>query len=201
MLGEATRSLPLLNKQMFAITDLRELTRIAAGFGVRLRAEPFPKSAASLRGLYFPKRTLAKSASIWLNTRNHHPVAVASAFWHELGHHIADRMSGLRAPDPLTFFKPGYQDHLNDELELAADIVMVLAAYPRSAAKRLFPGSDGKQPPGDAEALILRVRPFIQSAIGFDFSHQVAIPDNLKYLAGMLHIAKLRQALFLGYGI
>jgi hypothetical protein len=79
---------PPLNQDVFAETNLRRLAAIAADFGAALQPRSFdgPESR-SLWGLYVNDRTALRRQLICVNMANH-PVAVAAAFWHEIGYHL-----------------------------------------------------------------------------------------------------------------
>jgi hypothetical protein len=74
---------------------------------------------------------------------------------------------------------------------------MVLACYPKGAAKSLF----GATTPLGFGARLPKVRQHVRSLTSFDFTPELSTRENLYYLSTMMHVAKLREALFLDYGI
>jgi len=201
IIAELHRPLPALNRWVFAQTDLRQLARMATRFGVVVRPQSFDgPEGSTLRGFYVNDSTLLKGPMLYVNTANH-PVAVAATFWHELGHHLTHQIFGGR-PERLNLsFAANYEDHLYSPQEIVADIVMVLGGYPRPAAERLFGGSQGAKANHDLDWLVSKARPYVRSSSGFDFEKRFTAIENLYYLAGVIHVAKLRAALFSEYAI
>jgi hypothetical protein len=200
LLADFRSALPALNAEVFRIQEPRRLASVAAGLGVRFRAEDFDGEAGkSLRGFYVDDRSISRGPLICVNTANH-PVAVASAFWHEMGHHLTSRTFDVSHPTQLSF-SSSYEDHLENPLEIAADIVSALAAYPKPAARQLFGGfvKAGKTP--DVEALLSKARAHLRSVARFDIPLSVPAAENLHYLAGMIHFIRLRWILFSKYEI
>ncbi|MGB6554473.1 MAG: hypothetical protein WBE78_13350, partial [Candidatus Binataceae bacterium] len=189
ILTEMRAALPMLNREVFAVLDQRRLAQIAAELGAVLHANPFEGcEGRSLRGFYVHNSDLVDRPLIGLNTANH-PVAVAATFWHEIGHHLTSRIFDDSNALELTF-NTNYESHLSDPREITADMLMVVACYPRSAATRLFGRPRTAARGNDPQALITRVRPYLLSVTGFDFKKDSAPAENLLYLAGMIHIAK-----------
>jgi hypothetical protein len=202
LLSDMRAVLPTLNREVFRITDLRRLGKIADNMGVLLKADVFKGSnGRELRGFYVPDRQFLKRPLICVNTANH-PVAVAAAFWHEIGHHLTTELFGEQHAETMNLsYLSGYADHLNDPREIAADLVMALACYPKPDAERLFGSSPRKLLNGDPDRLVSRVVPHVRTVTGFDFENGFSARENLHYLAGIIHLAKLRSALFREYRI
>ena len=202
LLTDFQSALPALNADIFRIQEPRRLARVAAELGARFRASRFEgEDGKSLRGFYIDDPDVSKGPLICVNTA-YHPMAVAAAFWHELGHHLTSRTFDLSRPIQLQrSFASIYQDHLGDPLEIAADMVAALAAYPRPAAQRLFGrfAKSGEAP--DIESLVLKARAHLRSVARFDFQPGVPARENLQYLAGMMHFIRLRWVLFSEYEI
>src|SRR5690348_1256010 len=94
VVAEMRRSVPGLNRQVFATTDLRRLGEVAEALGARLQVSSFDgREGRQLRGFYVDDGRFRARPLIWVNTANH-PVAVAAAFWHEAGHHLGRRLVG-----------------------------------------------------------------------------------------------------------
>jgi hypothetical protein len=202
MVSELRTVLPTLNREVFRIKDPRRLRKIADNMGVLLKANVFKGSdGRELRGFYVPDRHFLKRPLICVNTANH-PVAVAAAFWHEVGHHLTTRLLDNDHLETLNMsYASRYEDHLDDQREIAADMVMGMACYPKPDAERLFRDSRRNFLNGDPDRLISRVVPHVRAVTGFDFANGFSARENLHYLAGIIHLAKLRSALLCEYGI
>ena len=202
ILTEMRAALPKLNREVFAVLDRRQLAQIAKDMGAVLHANAFEGcEGGSLRGFYVHDNDLMKRPLIGLNTSNH-PVAVAATFWHEIGHHLTSQIFDDSDAERVELtFNTNYESHLADPREIVADVLMVLACYFQSAARRLFGAQRTGVRRNDAETLVSKVRPYLLSVTGFDFKRDAAPAENLLYLAGMIHIAKLRATLLNEYGI
>ena len=198
---EMRSALPALNQKVFETLDVRRLAKIARELGAVLQARPFEGSKGrSLRGFYVSDHALLACPLIFVNTAIH-PVGVAAAFWHEVGHHLARRMFDDSHTRRNLSFSTNYEDHLNDPEEIVADMLMVLACYPRPAANRLFRRSDSNTHTQEPGPLISKVRPYIHSVTGWDFEKNTSPAENMQRLAGMIHVAKLRAILLSEYEI
>jgi hypothetical protein len=198
---EMRAALPALNQKVFETLDVRRLAKIATELGAVLQARPLEGSKGrSLRGFYVDDRALLSGPLIFVNTAVH-PVGVAAAFWHEVGHHLVKRTFDSRHRRTTFSFGTHYEDHLNDPEEIAADMLMVLACYPQQAAERLFRKSDAKTLNQEASLLISKVRPYIRSVTGWDFEKKTSPTETLHRVAGMIHVAKLRAILLSEYEI
>ena len=200
LLADYRSVLPALNAEIFRIRDLRRLAGVAAQLGVNLQAGRFEgEDGRRLRGFYVDDRSISRSPLICVNTANH-PVAVASAFWHELGHHLTNRAYDASHQVQLTF-SLSFEDHLENPLEIAADMVSTLAAYPKPAAQRLFRGlvKTGNTP--DIDELVSIARTHLRTTAEFDIPLKVPATQNLQYLAGVMHFIRLRWVLFTEYEI
>lgn len=201
MLKEVRKTLPTLNLEVYRVTEVARLSRIAADLGVILQAHALKGSdGTGLRGFYVNETEVLKRPLIWVNTATH-PTAVAASFWHEVGHHLTDRMWGIRHRPISMSFGANYRDDLGDPKEIAADMVRVLAGYPQPTARRLFGGSDMEALSQDADLLVAKVRPHVRAVMGLDFQSRFSARENLFLLGGIIHVAKLRTTLLSEYGI
>jgi hypothetical protein len=153
-----------------------------------------------LRGFYLDDKKILERPSIWVNVARE-PVGVAAAFWHEVGHHLTRPILAESRREMKFSFEASHKQHLADPAEILADMVMVLACYPKAAASRLFPASDGKVLRGDVTQVLSTVRPYLHAVTGRDFDNQFLAQENLHPLAGVIHLAKLRAALLSEYEI
>ncbi len=200
LVAEFRGALPALNEEVFRIQEPRRLARVAAELGAHLRTERFEGDAGkSLRGFYIDHPGVAKAPLICVNTAGH-PVAVASAFWHEVGHHLTSNVFGAADHARLSL-SSSYAEHLDEPAEIAADVVSALAAYPRRAAQRLFSPFIKADTAPSTDALVSGARAHLRTVAGFDFQRGVRASENLHYLAGMMHFIRLRWVLFSEYKI
>jgi hypothetical protein len=82
-------------------------------------------------------------------------------------------------------------------------VVVALAGYPKAAARAIFSTRRRTlaKKGGLDSTLIERIREHLGSSYDFDFSAALSPHQNLQYLAGMLHYAKLRAALLEQYDV
>jgi hypothetical protein len=198
---EMRRFLPELNRRVFRETNLRRLAETAARFGADLRVDEFEgDEGCALRGFYLNDATLLKRPLIVLNGSNE-PVSVAASFWHEMGHHLTEAIFG-NAPDGGSLvLSTSYEEHLSHPKEITADLVMVLGGYPKPIAQQLFGCKSRGGDSIDAGELVAKARRHLRTIAEFEFDPDASAVENLHYLAGMIHLAKLRAALLHEYGI
>jgi len=201
VISELRRMLPRLNREVLRGSDLRQLAKVAASLGAVLDARPFKgPQGRTLRGFYVNDRTVLKRPIICLNTAGH-PVGVAAAFWHEIGHHLTREIFGRHDGRLNLSFASNYQDHLESPEETIADAVLVLAAYPNAAARRLFGGTEREKANRDIGLLASRALGHLRSVADVEFPTRAPEHENLRILAGTIHLAKLRQAILEEYGV
>src|ERR1700674_1797618 len=190
VMSELRRLLPTLNREVFRETDLRRLAKVAASLGAVLDARSFEgPQGRTLRGFYVNDRTVLKRPMICLNTAGH-PIGVVAAFWHEIGHHLTREIFGYHHGRLNLSFRSNYQDHLESPEETIADAVMVLAAYPHAAARRLFGGSEREKANRQVGLLASRALRHLRSVAGVEFPTRAPEYENLRILAGTIHLAK-----------
>ncbi len=152
-------------------------------------------------GFYIEKNPTSKRPLICVNTA-HHQAAISAAFAHEMGHHLTAKMFALRGDAPRLMGYTGYAEHLDQPSELAADILVSLGIFPRDIARQWFDEprktrvSDGGESSGISQAVA-----YIANRYGFNADHRLSAASRLQYLAGVLHYAKLRRALFREFGV
>ncbi len=201
LLAALTIRLPALNRDVPRVTELQHFATISSRLGAQFKASSFSDARGrELRGFYVGKGYSVRRPLICVNTA-HHAVAVATAFWHEVGHHLTTRMIEKRRQPATSFFSTDYQAHLTDPLELIADMIVVLSAYPKALAERLFATFLQRGEAPDVDDIVSRARTHLRSVSGFHFDHQFSATENLHYLAGMIHYAKLRWALLTEYQV
>lgn len=192
-------NIPALNQKTYRNTEIPWLRAMADRLGTELNTTQFRGDQQDLRGFYVPSGATRDRSAIWLNTA-HHRVAVAATFWHEIGHHLLEQLGEQSEPFTL-LYRDDYKTHMSDVSELFADMLLVLAVYPKAEATRLFGRfiRTGQTP--TAPQLAICARDYLRSIAGWEFEKQFFDVGNLHYLAGMIHYAKLRWALLAEYRI
>ena len=204
IVGTAKRKAwPHLNDAAVRLGSMKEFAARASDLGADFRIAKMPwPSGLALFGFYLGKDSgLEKRPLICLNGA-HHPAAVATAFLHEVGHHVTADLFSTRNELVQLSRQTGYDGHLNNPRELAADVLVSLGLYPRNMAAKLFeetrdrriPRGEGVKSPPTAKAVLGTARRY-----GLDFER---LPEQkkLQYQAGLIHFTRLRQALLEEYG-
>jgi len=204
IVGTAKRKAwPHLNDAAVRLGSMKEFAARASDLGADFRIAKMPwPSGLALFGFYLGKDSgLEKRPLICLNGA-HHPAAVATAFLHEVGHHVTAELFSTRDEMVQLSRQTGYDGHLNNPRELAADVLVSLGLYPRNMAAKLFdatrdrriPRGEGVKSPPTAKAVLGTARRY-----GLDFER---LPEQkkLQYQAGLIHFTRLRQALLDEYG-
>jgi hypothetical protein len=195
---------PHLNDEAVRLGSRKEFAQRASALGADFRIAKMPwPSGLAVFGFYLGKDSgLEKRPLICLNGA-HHPAAVATAFLHEVGHHVTAELFSMRNEMVQLSRQTGYEAHLNDPRELAADVLVSLGMYPRNMASKLFESTRDRRIPNADENV---KSPSTTKAVagtarryGLDFE---SLPDQkrLQYLAGLIHFTRLRQALLEEYG-
>ncbi len=178
-------------------------TEVATRLGVRLAEIPRP-DAISLLGFYSPAGMLKSPRPFIFVNSAHHPLAMATAFCHEIGHHLDTVVLG-KSCSSLSCFDWDYSSHLDDRAELVADALVSLAAYPKSLARRMFDKSTSHRLVGRATSLsnssLSAIRAHFSRNYKFPFSLVNRNSRNASYDSGVIHYAKLRFALLLEFRI
>jgi len=207
MLADAFKGLlPGFNQETVG-TNLMSIGSLAAKaeeMKLHFKAAPYEgDEGMSLRGFYVTRRQgMLKRPLIYVNTA-HHPLAVTATFCHEVGHHVSSGLFGLDGEPVHFFFDADYNGHLEEPSELAADVVVSIAAYPEPIARKIFatPWDWGlvARAKNLPEAALDEVRMRLKSVYGFDLMERIPANQRLHYLLGMVHYAKLRWALLAEY--
>lgn len=168
------------------------------GLGINLRLQPYARRPP-LRGFYH--REPRHKPIIWVNLV-HPPGAVAASLAHELGHWYRERLlGGASEATTIGFFNSDFAAHLGSAEELFADVFPVLAAYPTSSAREVFPTGGWRRAVAKVAQLdvatLERIRRHLNSNYGFDMREckDLEPPRRIYYLTSMLHFARLRWAL------
>ena len=200
ILGAFRAALPNLDHEQLKLMPLPSMANVASRLGLKFQANPFDgPEGAGLRGFYVATKAL-KQPLMCLNTA-HHRTAINSTFWHEMGHHLTAPLLPHPEESATLTFGRDFEGHLSDPRELAADILVSLVCYSHSAAKRIFAPLLQKGSAENVHAVVLAAKTYLSAAWGFNFDSRVPAADNLHYLEGMIHFAKLRLALLAAYDI
>lgn len=203
---EAKRSAwPHLNDSAVRLGSMKEFAERASALGAdfRIARMPWP-SGLALFGFYLGKDSgLEKRPLICLNGA-HHRAAVATAFLHEVGHHVTAELFSTRKEMIQLSRQTGYGAHLDDPRELAADILVSLGLYPRKMASQLFASTRDRETPsaGQGTKLPPAAKAVLGTAqrYGLDFE-SLPVQKKLQYQAGLIHFTRLREALLDEYGL
>jgi len=193
---------PHLNAHPLRLGSPKEFRKAWSPLGIELRtANLSSPSGLALMGFYIEKNPASKRPLICVNTA-HHQAAISAAFAHEMGHHLTAKMFALKSDVPRPMGYTGYAEHLDQPSELAADILVSLGIFPRNIARQWFDESHNR-PAGDRgeTASIADAVAYIANRYGFNRDHRLSAASRLQYLAGVLHYAKLRKALFQEFGV
>ncbi len=188
------------------LTSVEAMRSLAAKFSLHFKAEPYGgDEGLVLRGFYADRDSWTlQNALIFVNT-SHVSIALAATFCHEFAHHLTVEMLNQGRQPLHTFYYADYASHLDDPVELIADASVAFRAYSRETALALFKtpwnwGLVGRvgNLPGDG---FEQVRAAFKQFSGFDFPPELPALQNMHYLCGMIHYAKLRWALLVEYDL
>ncbi len=206
LLEAVDETLPRLNREPLDLMPIKEQARLAAHLGLHFKAAPHTDTEGlALRGFYVNKlQEVLKRPLIYVNTA-HPPVVVSTTFCHELGHHFAADILRPRHQKVHLFFDADYSQHLGDPAELAADVLVSLAGYPRPVARKIFSETVDWRLVASTKSLtdaaFSEIRAHLKKVYGFDLSAGISPRQTLNHLAGVIHYAKLRWALLAEYDI
>ena len=195
---------PHLNEEAVRLGSMKQFAERASSLGADFRVARMPwPSGLAVFGFYLGKDSgLEKRPLICLNGA-HHPAAVATAFLHEIGHHITAELFSTRNELVQLSRQTGYESHLNDPRELAADVLVSLGICPRNIAAKLFGAPrDRRIPVREA----VKSRPAAKAALstarryGLDFE-SLPLQKRYQYQAALIHFSRLREALLEEYGL
>jgi len=192
-------NVPGLNRKPFPETNLESLRAVAEPLGATIRPIPFGPGLEDLRGFYVPAPLARKRPVIFLNT-THDRIAVASTFWHELGHHVVDRL-GEKVKSIKLSYGDDFSSRMSHRSELMADTMVVLAVYPKASARQIFHSCQKADQSPDAYEMVVNIRRYVSEVGGFEFEKEFPKFYSLRYLASMIHLGKLRWALLSEYGL
>ena len=205
LICEARAVWPAINKQPVRHSEPENFKRQVARLGVDLYARPYggPQGMA-LRGFYVDNEaTGLRRPLIYLNTA-HEPAAVSATYCHEVGHFLTTKITKNCDSRVNFFFSSAYSSHLNDRSELTADAMASLAAYPYPLAREIFSKPRWELPAKRdklTDAALGKAFAHVRGLTGFEFKASLPAGQNLSYLAGLIHYAKLRSAILAAYNL
>ncbi len=179
---------------------------LATSFSLHFKAGPYGgDEGLALRGFYADRDSWTLQRPLIFVNTSHVLIARAATFCHEFAHYLTVEMLNQGRQPLHTFYDADYASHLDDPFELIADASVAFRAYSRETALALFKtpwnwGLVGRvgNLPGDT---FERVRVTFKQASGFDFSPDLPAMQNMHYLCGLIHYAKLRWALLVEYDL
>jgi hypothetical protein len=208
LVGVASAIWPNFNRSPMGPPTMRLFTEVSEHLSVQFSSAPYRRRGGfAVRGFYLQRTPVPIGKPLIYVNSAHHPLAVGTAFCHEVGHHLSAGMfdSSANPPAARLYFEARCSGRLEDRVELAADIMVSLAGYPKPMARQIFSASVGKDfsmPPGAlAGNAFDAVREHLRSRYGFDITAVLGPARKLNYLIGMVHYARLREALLTEYDL
>ena len=195
---------PRLNREAVRLGSMREFAARASSLGADFQiAKMSWPSGLALFGFYLSLGPgLQKRPLICVNSA-HHRAVVGTAFAHEVGHHVTASLFGTRTQPPLPSLYTGYESHLDDPRELAADIAVTLGMYPRKTALELFPEIESETVETEQRlrsATRAAALEYVRRQYGLDLA-SLSRQKKFQYQAALIHFTKLREALLHQHGI
>jgi hypothetical protein len=195
-----------LNREPVKIGPAQEFISRWSRLGVDFRlARMSSPQGLALMGFYVKKAPCSGRPLICVNTA-HHPVAVATSFSHEMGHHVtADIFGSCKEPGrPLLY--TAYAEHLNDPVELAADLLVSLGVFPGKIARKLFSKPErskeaDRENRDTVDTSFAKVLNYFRIRYHLSFEAHSLAEKKLQYLTGLVHYTQLRRALLDEYDL
>ena len=190
---------PGLNREPVTLVSPNEFVRRWSDCGVDFKFASLPwKEGLSLLGFYVKKiDRIRKRPLIFVNTA-HHPAVVGVALDHEMGHHLTSQIFG-KGEDAHLLSQTGFDEHLTEPAELAADVLVSLGIFPADIARKLFSGTrrvmSRNRSNEVSDPAFARLLDYIAKRYGLRLDQMRGINQKFQTLAGLVHYAKLRRAL------
>ena len=137
LVQRATDIWPHFNQSVLGPPSKEFFSRAADALQLHLKAARYhePRPVWLLRR---PVRNTALTKPLIFVNSAHHALAMGTTFCHEVGHHFCTEIAKPKASGIRFYFDAAYNQHLHDRSELAADVIVSLAGYPKAAAKTIF---------------------------------------------------------------
>ena len=190
---------PGLNRDPVRLVSPHEFVRRWSAFGVDFKFANLPwKEGLSLLGFYVNKIDRVRTRPLIFVNTAHHPAVVGVALDHEMGHHLTSRIFAAN-DGPHLLSQTGFEEHLAEPTELAADILVSLGIFPVPIARTLFSGANPvaarKRPDALSGRGFAELLEYIANRYGLRFEHIGGVNRRFQTLAGLVHYTKLRRAL------
>jgi hypothetical protein len=198
IVGQAkTRVWPNLNQAPVRLVSLDEFVRRWSVLGVDFKFASLSwKKGLSLLGFYLTKTDGSRVRPLIFVNTAHHPALVGLALDHEMGHHLTSRIFASAEETTHLLSLTGFEEHLTDPVELAADTLVSFGIFPAPIARTLFDcakaGGAGKGLPDETFAKVLE---YVANRYSFRFELIGRADQKLQALAAVVHYTKLRRAL------
>lgn len=206
ILAEAKRKVwPELNCRPGRLASVDEFAKEWSKLGIEVKAAKWswPEGLALL-GFYVNKtKGVTERPLIFVNAA-HHPALMGAAFDHEMGHHLTAQLSGSRKEPARLLLDAGFADHLEDAMELAADMLVSFAIYPQGTARKIFddPRQGGRTQRVGQELSHSEFAKVLKHVARYSLSFDGKLSaKKLQYLTALIHYTKLRRALLEEYAI
>lgn len=190
---------PGLNRQPVTLVSPNEFVRRWSAFGVDFKFASLPrKEGMSLLGFYVNKIDgIRRRPLIFVNTA-HHPGLVGLALDHEMGHHLTSEIFSAGEETHL-LSQTGFDEHLAEPPELAADTLVSLAFIPAPIARTLFSSSkrtaSHDRPHELSDSEFAEFWEYLADRYGSRLDQIRGVNKRFQALAALIHYAKLRRAL------
>jgi hypothetical protein len=190
---------PALNREPVTLVSPHEFARRWSAFGVDFKFASLSwKDGRSLLGFYVKKiDQVRRRPLIFVNTA-HHPAVVGLTLDHEMGHHLTSQIFAAGKHTHL-LSHTGFEEHLAEPGELAADTLVSLGMFPLPIARSLFGGRRqvvaSNRPHGLTVTEMAKVSEYVANRYGFRADHIRGVNNRFQTLAGLVHYTKLRRAL------
>jgi hypothetical protein len=191
-----TRVWPALNQAPVTLVKPDEFVRRWSDFGVDFKFAPLSwKEGLSLLGFYVKKTERVRARPLIFVNTAHHPAVVGVALDHEMGHHLTSQIFASSGQTTQGLSLTGFNEHLVDPAELAADTLVSLGIFPAPIARKLFDSAAGQGRKGLSDPVFLKVLEYIATRYGFRFEQIRGREKKFQALAALVHYTKLRRAL------
>jgi len=190
---------PGLNRQPVTLVSPPEFVRRWSAFGVDFKFASLPwKEGRSLLGFYVKKIDRVRTRPLIFVNTAHHPAVVGVALDHEMGHHLTSQLFAAdKQAQPLS--QTGFEEHLAEPAELAADTLVSLGIFPAPVARTLFSEASRvasrSRSSELADPAFTKLLEYIANRYGFRFNQLRGVNKRFQALAALVHYAKLRRAL------
>ena len=183
---------PLLNRKRLDEGSIRTWTTRSESRGITLVLGQ-QEASKTLLGFYLPKAAGLGRPLIWLDATVKRRAILGATFVHETGHHIAREV--LRDGRAKRRGCASDSGRLDNRDEIAADLFVSIAAFPRASAVAMFGSRD------DGLARLRRAYRTLCKRYAIPVDPRDRDDEDLTCVIGSLHYVKLREALLTEFGV